>query len=156
MSIQTPKPQPKPFNPPRASFNQLKKSGGRPSQHQRQKSRGNGSLAGAKLDNHKNEMLGGDSEYSDIDVNSDEERDDDSRTNQNGQSDSEQSNGLNDSKYSHSKPEDRQRSGPEMGASSSRNHKVRDLSKQTYSRSSEIMIKNLPGNQRTNSEDKTK
>ena len=35
VSIQTPKPQPKPFNPPRASFNHLKKSGGRPSQHQR-------------------------------------------------------------------------------------------------------------------------
>lgn len=58
-----------------------------------------------KFDNHKNEMLGGDSEYSDIDVNSGEERDE-SLEDHNERSYSGASNDLNDSNYSQSKPED--------------------------------------------------
>lgn len=90
----------------------------------------NSSYGAQKFDNHKNEMLGGDSEYSDIDVNSDEERDDDSNDNMNEKSYS-GSGDLNDSKYSQSKPEDHRQNLKKIvnhfsdrKESSSRNHKV--------------------------------
>lgn len=63
----------------------------------------NGSHINQKIDKLKNDMLDEDSEYSDIDVNSGEERDYISR-NDNGNS---RSNDMNDSNYSNYKPDDK-------------------------------------------------
>lgn len=71
----TPKPQPKPFNPPRESFTHMRKSQVKSGANTRNKSNGkNAENLKAQFGNHKNMMLEGDSEYSDIDINSDEEQ----------------------------------------------------------------------------------
>lgn len=74
-------------------------------------------------------MLGGDSEYSDIDVNSGEEHDEDSNMDQNERSFS-GSNDLNDSKYSQSKPDDRNmQNASDLRHNMSRNHRMNELKK---------------------------